>query len=343
MIRLRDRPRLRRAGEPPPQGAGGLSVGTEFVRDLSPGRLGVEWPSVTRLLYDRLSDEDVAEVERRMAESLDPQDLAVASSDPGTRPLFVLAYGMWLGVPAIAEKTGLSPAQPPDEIHSMARGAVAAPGGLYEADFIVSALASVGTEVDDVQRVLDFGCSSGRVVRVLAAAYPQVRWSACDPNEPAIAWAQENLPGIEFYVNGQEPPLPEDQGSLGVVYAISIWSHFGVELGLRWFEEMRRVIHPGGQLVFTTHGVHSVGFFANHGLRSPEQTEEILRALYNRGWWYAAEFGREGDWGVVNPEWGMAFLAPEWILTKLCPHWRVLEFAPGRNSGNQDVYVLERV
>jgi SAM-dependent methyltransferase len=278
-----------------------------------------------------------------MAESLAPDDLAVASSDPATRPLFVLAYGMWLGVPSIAEKTGLSPAQPPEGIHSMARGALATPGGLYEADLVVSALESVGVGVAGVQRALDFGCSSGRVVRVLAAAYPQVQWTACDPNEPAIAWASENLPGIEFYVNDQEPPLPEEQGSLDHVYAISIWSHFGVELGLRWFDEMWRVIPSGGHLVFTTHGVHSVGFFASRGLRTPEQADEILTAMYSRGWWYAAEFGQEGDWGVVNPEWGMAFLAPEWILTKLCPQWRVLEFAPGRNNGNQDVYVLERV
>ena len=47
--------------------------------------------------------------------------------------------------------------------------------------------------------------------------------------------------------------------------------------------------------------------------------------------------------GVVTPDWGTAFLSPEWMLAKLCPAWRVLEFAPGRNQENQDVYVLQRV
>ena len=46
---------------------------------------------------------------------------------------------------------------------------------------------------------------------------------------------------------------------------------------------------------------------------------------------------------MVNPDWGTAFLSPEWMLTHLCPRWRVLEFAPGRNQENQDVYVLQRV
>ncbi|MCW3027329.1 MAG: class SAM-dependent methyltransferase, partial [Solirubrobacterales bacterium] len=80
-----------------------------------------------------------------------------------------------------------------------------------------------------------------------------------------------------------------------------------------------------------------------NGLRTPQQSREIANALYSKGWWYAPEFGEEGDWGVVNPEWGTSFLSPEWLLAQLCPPWRVLEFAPGRNQDNQDVYVLQRV
>jgi hypothetical protein len=77
-------------------------------------------------------------------------------------------------------------------------------------------------------------------------------------------------------------------------------------------------------------------------MRSPEQSAEIERALYSSGTWFAAEFGKEGDWGVVNPSWGSTFLSPEWVLVNLCPQWRVLEFAPGRNAANQDIYVVER-
>jgi hypothetical protein len=118
---------------------------------------------------------------------------------------------------------------------------------------------------------------------------------------------------------------------------------FAPELGLRWFAEMRRIIRPGGYLVCTTHGLTSVAHYALGEMRSPEQSLEIREALYRNGAWYAAEFGEQGDWGVINPDWGTAFLTPEWILTNLCPTWQVLEFAPGRNQENQDVYVLQRV
>jgi SAM-dependent methyltransferase len=255
----------------------------------------------------------------------------------------LLAFGVWLGAEGLCEKAGLTSVQPPEDVHVMARGPLAAAGGLYEADMIVDALAGVGVDMVDVGSALDFGCSSGRVLRTLHAAYPRTKWRGCDPNGPAIAWAGENLTGIEFFVNGDAPPLPLAEESLDLAYAISIWSHFEPQLGLRWFQEMRRVIRPGGHLLCTTHGLSAVAHYAQLNLRLPEQSEEIRDALYRNGSWYAAEFGEEGDWGVVNPDWGTAFLSPEWMLAELCPDWRVLEFAAGRNQENQDVYVLQRV
>jgi SAM-dependent methyltransferase len=317
---------------------------TDFVRDILPGLLASERASVTHLLFEHLSAADRAEVEQRLEQEA-PELQAHYESAP-TEPLreaLILIYGVWLRVPAVIEKTGMTGDQPPEDVHAMARGPLSAAGGLYEADLVVDALSAAGVEIFAVHEALDFGCSSGRVVRALAAAHPGIRWHGCDPNGPAIAWATEHLPGIEFFVNGDAPPLPLADGSLDLVYAISIWSHFAPDLGLRWFEEIRRVIRPGGSLVLTTHGLTAIAYYARHQLRTPEQSQEIRDSLYREGCWYAPEFGEEGDWGVVNPDWGTAFLSPEWMLAKLCPQWRVLEFAPGRNQENQDVYVLQRV
>ncbi len=290
-----------------------------------------------------MADEDLHELERRLAEFTELQDHYLATRNPAPLDDLVLAYGMWLGVSSVVEKTGLLTSQPPEEIHAMTRGPISAAGGLYEANMVADGLAGVGAEIADITSALDFGCSSGRVVRVLAAAYPDIEWHGCDPNAPAIAWASEHLPGIDFFVSSDAPPLPLPDASLDLAYAISIWSHFAPELGLRWFAEMHRIIRPGGYLVCTTHGLTSIAHYALGGMRSPEQSLEIRETLYRDGAWYAPEFGEEGDWGVLNPDWGTAFLTPEWILTKLCPAWRILEFAPGRNQENQDVYVLQRV
>ena len=315
---------------------------TRFVRELTPGLLACEQGLATELLHRRLSDTDIAAVEQLIRDTPGAWEHYAAAPEGAARRHVLLAFGVWLGAQNLVEKTGLTDAQPPEDIHVMARGPLSAAGGLYEADIVVDALAGAGVDMQDVRDGLDFGCSSGRVTRTLQAAYPDARWHGCDPNVPAIEWAAENLPGIEFFVNDNAPPLPLADGSLDMAYAISIWSHFAPELGLRWFEEMHRLIRPGGHLVCTTHGLTSVAHSSANG-RSEEQVEEILGALYRQGSWYAPEFGEEGDWGVVNPDWGTAFLSPEWMLTQLCPRWRVLEFAPGRNQDNQDVYVLQRV
>jgi len=297
---------------------------------------------VTRLLAARLDEADVSEIKDAIgrAPKLAGQ-FASAGGTPSEQRL-LLSFGIWLGVDAACQKTGLRPLQPPPEVHAMARGPLAAAGGLYEADMVVETLATAEIDFADMRSVLDFGCSSGRVLSVLAAAYPQVRLSGCDPNSGAIAWASEHLPAASFFVSPQHPPLDLPDGSLDLVYAISIWSHFAPALGLRWLEEMHRLLRPGGLLLLTTHGLTSLHHYLASGERLPTQVEEIMAALYRHGTWYANEFGEDGDWGVKDPEWGTAFLTAEWLLAHLCPRFHVLAFLPGRNQGNQDVYLLRR-
>ena len=342
--RLAEHPVMRRAMALGPKRTDGHPSPADFSRNLVPAQLALDTSSATQLLYDRLTPDDVEEVIRQARTAPDLAELPQIGDDhPGGRRWLVLNYGTWLRVPAVTERTGLPAAQPPEAVHAMARGPLSAAGGLGEADMIVDALRSAGVAVADVGPALDFGCSSGRVVRVLAAAFPDIQWHACDPNEGAVEWASEHLPAIEFFVSPQTPPLPIREGALGLAYAISIWSHFAPDFGLRWFDEMHRMIRPGGHLVFTTHGMQSVAFAVAEGMRSPEQCRQIVDGLYRDGFWYAAEFGPLGDAGIVNPDWGTCFLSAEWLLTKLCPGWHVLEFAPGRNQLNQDIYVLERV
>jgi SAM-dependent methyltransferase len=314
-----------------------------FRRSIGAGALAREEGTVTHLLHGRLDMDDIAEVERLIRGTKGAWDHYFPGAERVEDPGLLLTVGMWLGSERLAEKTGLLRGEPPEDVHAMTRGALTAAGGLYEADMVVDALLSAGTRMQDVSVALDFGCSSGRVVRTLAAAYPEISFLGCDPNGPAITWASANLPGIDFFVNGSTPPLTLEDSTLDFVYAISIWSHFEPRRGLEWLGEMQRLLRPGGHLVLTTHGWGSIDHYVAEGLRSPVQAREILDSLYRQGYWYAPEFGEEGDWGVVDPCWGTAFLSPEWLLTQLSPDWRVLEFAPARNQGNQDVYVLQRV
>jgi SAM-dependent methyltransferase len=315
-----------------------LSGGPDgFARTLRPEPPGAS--PVTDLLFERLSKESVAAIEAALEPS---QRELMSRTDPHDRRRLLLALGARHRVERALAETGLRPQMPPSDVHAMARDDIAAGGSPYYADLVVDALGQSGFELEAGQAVLDFGCSSGRVVRVLAAAFPDVHWHGCDPIEEAIGWAAGNLPGIEFLRSPEDPPLPYGEAQFDVVFAISIWSHFSEPAALSWTTEMARVIRPGGRLAFTAQGCQTVAHQAASGTRPAFQLVDVLRALYRGGFFFAHEFGQAGDHGLRSGDWGTAFLTPEWLLTKLTPAWRVLGFWPGRAEGSQDLYVLER-
>lgn len=327
------------------------------ARSYEPAEFGVDRPFATDALHSRLSESEVAELHaaiEALDETIDkpvppgappekmPLNQSWKDSSGVERKRIDLNLGTHIGFPALLEKTGLTQAMPPEEIHAMTHSPLGAGGSLYHSDLVATALASAGAPIGDGTAILDFGCSSARVARALAAAFPAARLYGCDPNGPAVEWAQQNLPGIEFAKSENDPPLPWADATFDAAYGISIWSHYNEGLALKWYDEMHRVIKPGGHLISTTHGFQSVAFYGGIGLRSADQLSEIKQSLYDRGYWYAPEFGNKGDWGVVNNDWGTSFVSQEWVLDKLSPKWQVVEYATARNEGNQDVYVLRR-
>jgi SAM-dependent methyltransferase len=285
----------------------------------------------SRVLYERLHPGDV----ETMVERLEPDLREIwEGASPDERMTLALAFSIHTGVEGAAERTGLLAPEPPEDVHAMGRGPLAAGGSVYYADLVLEALRHGGMDPFAQRAALDFGCSSGRVTRALRTVLPDVEWHACDPNVAAIDWASENLPGIDFRVSGQEPPLPFAAASLDFVYAISIWSHFAEAAALRWLDEMHRLLRPGGLLTLTVQGFNSIAHF-----RGPAQA---VADLYARGFHYYDAFGEAGDWGVASPEWGMAFLTPEWLAAHATPEWSLQWFAPGRAERNQDVVALLR-
>jgi SAM-dependent methyltransferase len=123
-------------------------------------------------------------------------------------------------------------------------------GSEEAATLIRRALDDAGVELAGA--VLDFGCGCGRVARRWAALGLDLH--ACDYNPDLVEWCGQNLPFLEARVNALEAPAPYPDGRFDLVYAISILTHLTEPVALAWMADWRRILKPGGHLLFTTHG-----------------------------------------------------------------------------------------
>ncbi len=112
---------------------------------------------------------------------------------------------------------------------------------------------SVGIDLADLGSILDFGCGCGRVTRYWAQLDgPEIH--GCDVNPELVAWCSQNLPFMRAVRTEVEPPTSYESDSFDLVYALSVLTHLPEALQLPWMSEFRRILRPGGVLVFTTLG-----------------------------------------------------------------------------------------
>lgn len=306
------------------------------------------FPATDRL-FGRLGEDDIRRVVEVLRDRLDAGAFrtlteVLPSADPKHYRRELLRYGTHYLPELVGAKTGLHDANPPHHVHSMMRHDIFV-GDQYSSDLFAEELDRCRTPVVPGGRYLEFGCSSGAAVRYLQAAYPEAHWYGCDPIETSIAWAAEHLHGVQFALSPTSPPSPYAEGSFDGVYGISIWSHLSERAALAWFDEMARIIKPGGVLMFTTHGVATLDFALRSAWRSRDGILEIASDL-SAGRFrfenvYAHDGSIEAEQGRFS-EWGDAFIPLSWVATRLLDLWDLLSFQPGRNQENQDLYLLRR-
>jgi hypothetical protein len=148
-----------------------------------------EWP-VTKHAFDTLSAREVEMIEEEALKTYNEslhQELVnwKAVNFPHYRRE-ILRYGCGMFPVLLYERTGIKPANPPLEVHSMMRQDPFA-GDLYSGDMCVSALKRVAQSIVRDGNYLDFGCSSGALTRNLQARFSVSHWHGCDPVQTSIS------------------------------------------------------------------------------------------------------------------------------------------------------------
>jgi ubiquinone/menaquinone biosynthesis C-methylase UbiE len=120
-------------------------------------------------------------------------------------------------------------------------------------------------KTDDVS-ILDFGCSSGRVLRHFYAEAKLRNWtlSGVDIQAKPIQWMREFLPSTFcVYTGSTMPILPFPDNNFDVIYGFSIFTHIKFHWDM-WLLELKRVLKPGGLLIQTIHTENAWRFYYDH-------------------------------------------------------------------------------
>lgn len=132
--------------------------------------------------------------------------------------------------------------------------------------------------------ILEWGCGPARVIQHLRAIDPNLsRIIGSDYNATTIEWCKSSLEGIEFLLNGLQPPLPMGNQSVDAVYAISVFTHLSEAMHQAWIEEMLRILRPGGILVLTLHGEKKRNYLLPDELTAFDHGKLVVRKNVQEG------------------------------------------------------------
>ena len=145
-------------------------------------------------------------------------------------------------------------------------------------------LKGVNKSFASFNRILDFGCGCGRVLRFFKPTISQTI-NGTDIDNESIAWCQQHLGTIaSFNTNNNLPPLHYPDNYFDCIYSISVFTHLPEDMQFQWLNELKRILKPGGFLITTA---HSKQLF-------PTGLPEALTQLKQQGFYYLKSGGTDG-------------------------------------------------
>jgi SAM-dependent methyltransferase len=152
------------------------------------------------------------------------------------------------------------------------------------------------------KRALDFGCGAARVLRHFEPEAHIAELYGCDIDRTSVEWDLANLsPPFRFFHSGLEPPLDLADGSLDLVWAMSVFTHIG-DSWSAWLAELHRVLDAGGiviasflggpmweALLHRPYAEDEVGMAVAHGWEGPDAW------VFHSEWWLREHWGRAFD------------------------------------------------
>lgn len=202
---------------------------------------------------------------------------------------------------------------------------------------VLHALHGAGSAVP--QRVLDFGCGYGRVLRTLRATFGEAELIACDLDPAAVESCVRTF-GAQGVAASTDPDRIEQVGDIDLAWCGSVLTHLDAPEWTPLLRYFARALRPGGIAVVTTHGRRvawrmSVLPDADYGL-TDTVARQVLTCYRATGFGYADYPHQDG--------YGISLSSPGWAVSKILetPGLRLVGYQEAAWDQHQDVLVLAK-
>lgn len=192
---------------------------------------------------------------------------------------------------------------------------------------------SVGKDLYSFERVLDFGCGCGRILRFFHDHPPSCRFDALDIDAEMISWCRDNLAFLaEWNTTDHLPPTSFKDDTFSFIYVISLFSHLDEYMQFLWLEELRRIVKPGHYVILSFHGGASVA----------ELTAADRSVFEKRGFLY-----KKGQTGKLKLDglpdyYQFAINSEGYIYENWTKFFEVVDFVNRGIDNYQDVAILRK-
>jgi SAM-dependent methyltransferase len=204
--------------------------------------------------------------------------------------------------------------------------------------------------IQDIGRLLDFGCGWGRFTRLFLRDIADGGLFGIDPQPAAIHVCRTHIPQASFIKTEPYPPLPFRDQFFDVVFANSVFSHLAELPAYAWICEISRVLRPGGVLIATTHPLWLLDLVeklrsGQVPITSPWHTnlskswlnlDETRRQYEKGGFLFAEEVGEYGE------GYGDVIVSPGYIEKVWGKLMEPIDFVADRTRMSQAAFVLRK-
>ena len=163
-----------------------------------------------------------------------------------------------------------------------------------------------------VRSILDFGCGHGRVLRSLAAQFPDATLTAVDVNRRGVDFCAKKFGAKPIYSNYDFSNLVFRE-KFDLIWVGSLFTHLSAK---RWppvLELLRAVLTEEGLLIFSTHGRDAERRLRDRQVLlfnlEPPRIATILEGYDNLGFGYS-------DYRKY-PGYGVSLSSPRWVTEQL--------------------------